>query len=141
MEISAIPVKPDKLQKLRRIATKVGGAPVTDDGVASSANSSRATSPRPENLAALSEPVDPAELFARLTVLVRDENKENVTLKSGDENLQAGDEDSKRLKKEDLKGQSLSDKILNIPMRTEEFYAVSSNLLMFLLRINQGSLV
>ena len=126
MEINAVPVKPDKLQKLRRIAAKML-PPATDDVIISSTGSSPTTSPRPENLSALSEPVDPAELFARLTVLVEDDNKENWTLKTGEENLQAGDEESKKINdsEDDVKFEPMTEKILNIPMSAEQFYAVS----------------
>jgi hypothetical protein len=126
VEINAVPVKPDKLQKLRRIAAKML-PPATDDVIISSTGSSPTTSPRPENLSALSEPVDPAELFARLTVLVEDDNKENWTLKTGEENLQAGDEESKKINdsEDDVKFEPMTEKILNIPMSAEQFYAVS----------------
>ena len=136
MEISTVSVKPDKFQKLRRIAascTEKIQNPKSDDFIISSAGSSPGSSPRPENLDALSKPVDPAELYARLTVLVKEDDKENRALKSGDGNLQAG-EVGKRIKSSegDGKGQSM-DKNMNIPVGIEEFYAVSVECLIFYL--------
>ena len=59
--------------------------------------------------------------------MIKYENKENYTLKLGDGNLPVVGEDSKRLKslEDDVKGQSMSEKIINVSMSTEEFYAVS----------------
>ncbi len=122
MEISAVSVKPDKLQKLRRIAASVTNS-ASDDIIISSTGSSPSSSPRPENLTALSKPIDPAELYARLTVLVREdqEDEENHALESGDGNLQDGE--GVKNSEDDAKGQSM-DKNMNIPVSIEEFYAV-----------------
>ena len=131
-EINTVSVKPDKFQKLRRIATNCTGKiqnPKSDDIVISSVGSSPASSPRPENMTALSTPVDPSELHARLTVLVLEEDKENCQLKSGDENLQTGGGIGKEVKsaESDVKGDTM-DKNTNISVSAEEFYAVSGDI-------------
>lgn len=131
-EINTVSVKPDKFQKLRRIAascTEKIQNPKSDDFVISSVGSSPASSPRPENMTALSTPVDPSELHARLTVLVLEEDKENCELKSGGENLQAGGGIGKGLMnaESDVKGDTM-DKNANVSVSAEEFYAVSGDI-------------
>lgn len=121
-------------QQLRRIAASCNYKdrvqnPKSDDIIISSVGSSPASSPRPENLAALSQPVDPVELHARLTDLVKEENKENHALKS---EMVAGNvveakaakmSEGKITEAEDLKNINM-----NIPIGAEEFYAVSEDI-------------
>ena len=97
--------------------------------VISSVGSSPGSSPRPENMTALSTPVDPTELHAQLSVLVLEEDKENCGRKSGDENVQAAGGVDKGIKstESDVKGDTMV-KNTNISVSAEEFYAVSGDI-------------
>lgn len=127
VEISTVSVKADKFQKLRRITEKIQKS---DDIIISSKGSSPATSPRPENLTALSNPVDPSDLYAQLTALTFEEDKENVALESGNENSKVEADKGENISKDGAKGtnQPSMDNNMNFPICTEEFYAVSGTL-------------
>ena len=64
--IDLLSVKPDKIQKLRKIAASCERiqSSKNDDIVISSVGSSPSSSPCPENFGSLSSPVDPVQLRA-----------------------------------------------------------------------------
>ena len=70
-------MKPDKFQKLRKIAAsceKIQSSK-NDDAVISSVGSSPSSTPCPDSLTSLSTPVNPVELETKLTALARDQEK------------------------------------------------------------------
>lgn len=80
IDVSALAVKPDKIQKLRKIAASCEKIQSTknDDVIVSSVGSSPSSSPCADQLTALSTPVNAAELKERLTALVEEEDKAGI---------------------------------------------------------------
>ena len=128
VEVNTVSVKPDKFQKLRRITANTCREKFqnqkSENIIISSVGSSPSSSPRPENLSGICQPVDAAELYARLTVLIKEENKENRTQQPGD-NVQA---DVERAKISEVKTSEVGN-VEDKSMSTEEFYAVSEDIL------------
>lgn len=149
LDVSSLSVKPDKIQKLRKIAASCERIQNTksDDVIISSVGSSPSTSPCPSKLTSLSTPVDPTELKTRLTALVleekenegtplptsssdlegKHENEEFVHQKTvaNDEKNSEGKVLSPSLKDVGETANISSEKDAKLPLQSEEFVVVS----------------